>query len=178
VVWRAGVPAFARVLAQLLVVLARMREGLHMRASAETAQQVNAVLDALAAAYGSKDVDAFVAQFSDEDDVVVFGTGADEVRLGREQIAKQARRDFEEADRLVFRLGDVRVSAAGEVAWAVMPDAAIDASVGGHERSFALRVTMVLQQRDGRWLIHHTHISAPLGAQEPGRSFPTGDRAD
>jgi uncharacterized protein (TIGR02246 family) len=149
-----------------------------MRASAESEQQVIAVLDALAAAYARKEVDAFVDQFSDEDDVVVFGTGIDEVRVGRQQIAAQARRDFGEADRLAFRLGEVRVSAAGEVAWAVLPDAAIEASVGGQEESFALRVTMVLQQRDGRWLIHRAHISAPLAGQEPGRSFPTGEQAE
>jgi antitoxin VapB len=112
-----------------------------MRASSEIEQQVEAVLDEFAAAYARKDVDAAIALFSDDEDAVVFGTGADEVRVGREQVADQLRRDFAEAGRLLVKFGDARISAAGEVAWAATSDASIDVTVAGEDQSLSLRLT-------------------------------------
>jgi uncharacterized protein (TIGR02246 family) len=148
-----------------------------MRASPEVEREVGAVLQEWVAAYGRKDADAYVGLFSDEDDVVVFGTGVDEVRVGRREIAEQARRDFEQSDQLAARLGDVRVSVAGEVAWATMSSAAVEASVAGQDESFPLRITAVLELRDDRWVIQHAHFSAPTFTQEPGHSFPARERA-
>jgi PhnB protein len=145
-----------------------------MRASKGTEQQVVAALDDWAAAYGRKDADAYATAFGDDDDVLLFGTGSDEVVAGRKKIADLLRRDFEEADELLVRLGEVQVSAAGDVAWAATRDAVIEASVGGQKRTIPLRITAVLQRTDGRWLIQHAHVSAPLAGQEPGKSFPTG----
>ncbi len=72
--------------------------------------------------------------FSEGDDVVVFGRGADGVRFGRQQTAEQARRDFEQAHGLVVSLGEARVSSAGDIAWATMDRAVVEANVSG-ERS-------------------------------------------
>ena len=148
-----------------------------MRAPAETQQQVIAALEEWAAAYGRKDADAYAAAFGEDDDVLLFGTGTDEVAVGRERIAELLRRDFEQADQLRATLGDVHVSAAGDVAWAATHDAVVEASVGGQDQSFALRMSVVLQRTDGRWVIQHAHISAPLAEQEAGQSFPAGDRS-
>jgi ketosteroid isomerase-like protein len=41
-------------------------------------------------AYGRKDADAYAAMFSDRDDVIVFGTGADEVRVGLRRLPPRA----------------------------------------------------------------------------------------
>ena len=148
-----------------------------MKASLETQQQVVAALDDWAAAYGRKDADAYAAAFSDDDDVLLFGTGTDEVVVGRGKIAELLRRDFEQADQLQVRLGEVRVSAAGDVAWAATPDAVVEATVAGEDQSLPLRITAVLQRMNGKWVIQHAHVSAPLAGQEPGQSFPTGDQA-
>jgi uncharacterized protein (TIGR02246 family) len=148
-----------------------------VRAPNETEEQVVAALEEWAAAYAGKDADAFAGRFSDDDDVLLFGTGSDEVAVGRQEIADLLRRDFEQADQLRFTLGEVRVSAAGDVAWAGTHDATVDARVGGQEESYsALRLTAVLQRRDGRWLIQHAHLSAPLAGQEVGQSFPARHR--
>lgn len=148
-----------------------------MRASTQTEQQVIAVLDEWAAAYDRKDPDAYAATFSEDDDVLLFGTGSDEVVAGRDKIAELLQRDFEEADQLRVRLGDLHVSEAGEVAWAATHNAVVEVSAGGQDQTIPLRLTAVLQRRDGRWLIQHAHVSAPLAGQQPGHSFPSGEQA-
>jgi ketosteroid isomerase-like protein len=44
--------------------------------------------------------------------------------------------------------------------------------VGSQEISFPLRMTAVLEQRDGKWLIAQSHISVPSVVQEEGDSVP------
>jgi uncharacterized protein (TIGR02246 family) len=148
-----------------------------MKAPPRIQQQVVKALDDWATAYGRKDAEAYAAAFSDDDDVLLFGTGSDEVVVGRREIAELLRRDFDQADQLRVTLGEVRVSAAGDVAWAATHDAVVGARVGGQDQSFPLRITAVLQRRNGRWAIQHAHISAPLAGQEPGQPFPTGPRS-
>jgi uncharacterized protein (TIGR02246 family) len=139
-------------------------------------RELRAMLQEWADAYGRKEADAYAAMFSDRDDVIVFGTGADEVRVGPQEIAEQARRDFAQADRLAARLGDVRITVAGDLAWAMMSDAIVEATVAGQDQVFPLRITTVLRRSDGRWLIEHAHISAPMATQAPGQSFPAPER--
>src|SRR5690349_4134283 len=148
-----------------------------MKASEETQQQVVAALGDWAAAYGRMDADAYAAAFSDDDDVLLFGTGSDEVVVGRVNIAELLRRDFEQADQLRVGLGEVSISAAGDVAWAATHDAVVEARVGGKDQSFPVRITAVMQRKDGQWVIQHAHVSAPLAGQESGQSFPTTDQA-
>jgi ketosteroid isomerase-like protein len=52
-------------------------------------RELRAMLQEWADAYGRKDADAYAAMFSDRDDVIVFGTGADEVRVGPQEIAER-----------------------------------------------------------------------------------------
>ena len=117
-----------------------------MKASEETQQQVVAALGDWAAAYGRMDAEAYAAVFSDDDDVLLFGTGSDKVVVGRDNIAELLRRDFEQADQLRVGLGEVSVSAAGDVAWAATHDAVVEARVGGKDQSFPLRITAVMQR--------------------------------
>lgn len=148
-----------------------------MRASKETEQQVVAALEGWAAAYGDKDADAYAAAFGDGDDVLLLGTGSDEVVVGRDKIAELLRRDFEEAESVLVNLGGLQVSSDGDVAWAVTHDAAVEATIGGQHLTMPLRITTVLRRTDGHWLIQHAHVSAPLAGQEPGKSFPTDQQA-
>lgn len=148
-----------------------------MRASKETEQQVVAALEGWAAAYGDKDADAYAAAFGDGDDVLLLGTGSDEVVVGRDKIAELLRRDFEEAESVLVNLGGLQVSSNGDVAWAVTHDAAVEATIGGQHLTMPLRITTVLRRTDGHWLIQHAHVSAPLAGQEPGKSFPTDQQA-
>jgi uncharacterized protein (TIGR02246 family) len=143
-----------------------------MSATAETRQQVIAAMDEWAGAYGRKDPAGYADAFADCDDVILLGTGADEVVAGRAAIRELIQRDFDESDQLQVELGDIRVSGAGDVAWAVMPDAGVEVTVGGEQQSIPLRITAVFQRTGGRWLIQHAHVSTPMAGQEAGQSFP------
>ncbi len=143
-----------------------------MNDTVETQQQVAAALDEWAAAYGRKDAVAFAAAFGDHDGVVLLGTGADEIAVGRAAIRDLLQRDFDEADELAVTFGDLRVSTARDLAWAVTSNAIVHATVGGESQAIPVRVTMILQHVDTRWLIQHAHVSAPLAGQEVGHSFP------
>jgi uncharacterized protein (TIGR02246 family) len=138
-----------------------------------TDHDVRALIDEWSAAYASKDLDRLMELFGDGDDVLVFGTGADEIRRGQDQLRAQAERDFGQADSLEFETGDVRIGSSGDVAWATMDNARVNASAGGQEMSLPIRATLVLVRGDGGWVVQHAHVSVPMAGQDEGQSFPT-----
>lgn len=143
-----------------------------MNPTTQTDQHLAAALDEWAAAYARKDPAAFAAAFGDHDGVVLLGTGRDEIAIGRAAIRDLLQRDFDEAGDLEVKFGELRISTAGDVAWAVAPNAVIEATVSGQRQSIPVRITTVLERFDGRWLIQHAHVSAPMVNQEVGHSFP------
>ena len=78
---------------------------------------IRKVLDEFAAGYTARDPDAVMRLFTDDPDVVMLGTGLDEIRIGPAQLRQQIERDLAQADRVELHLGDVRVGGRGEVAW-------------------------------------------------------------
>ncbi|HTU85757.1 MAG TPA: SgcJ/EcaC family oxidoreductase [Solirubrobacteraceae bacterium] len=143
-----------------------------MNPTTHVQRQLAAALDEWAAAYARKDADAFAAAFGDHDDVVLLGTGGDEIAVGRAAIRDLLQRDFDEAGELDVKFGELRISTTADVAWVVAPDAVIEATLGGETQSIAVRITTVLQHTDGGWLIQHAHVSAPMANQDVGHSFP------
>jgi uncharacterized protein (TIGR02246 family) len=139
-----------------------------MDSTTQTQQHLVAALEEWAAAYARKDA----AAFGDHDGVVLLGTGGDEIAIGRAAIRDLLQRDFDEAGDLEVKFGELRISTAGDVGWAVAPDAVIEATVSGERQSIPVRITTVLERADGRWLIQHAHVSAPMANQEVGHSFP------
>src|SRR5262245_57997334 len=73
-----------------------------MKADVKTETAVKAALDRVAEAYTKRDSDGLVACFAPDPDVIMYGTGADEKRIGREAIRMQAERDWSQAMHLPF----------------------------------------------------------------------------
>jgi ketosteroid isomerase-like protein len=134
-----------------------------MNASAQTQAGVQATLQQWKDAYAKRDLDGALAVIAPDDDVVAIGTGADEWRVGREQVRAQMERDFAQAEALV-------VSEAGAVAW-VAGQATVQARVDGQDLALAGRFTAVLEHRGDKWLLMQTHFSVPAAEQAEGRSF-------
>jgi hypothetical protein len=111
-----------------------------------------------------------MACFAPDADVVMYGTGADEKRVGPDQIRLQAERDWSQSDEVSLGLDWVSVSAAGPVAWAAV-DATFSVRAGGESMSFPARLTTVLENRSGDWLLVQAHFSFPAAGQEEGQSF-------
>lgn len=142
-----------------------------MRADASTEKEVMATLEAFADAWVHRDLDAVLALFGPDPDVVMLGSGADERRLGRTELREQLVRDWSQSEAVSFELGWHLVSAAGVVAW-VTADLTVHTTSGGTTMTLPGRLTAVLEKRAGRWRWMQSHFSLPAGAHAKGESFP------
>ncbi len=142
-----------------------------MKADATTEAAVKAVLGQMAEGYARRDLTLIAAAFAPDPDVVMYGTGADEKRIGLAEIQAQAERDWSQAEATTLTYGWTSVSAAGSVAWAAT-DAAFNLTAGGHDMTLPARITYVLEKRGGQWLIVQAHFSLPATEQAEGESFP------
>ncbi len=141
-----------------------------MKADAQTEAAVKAVMDGFAEYYAKRDLDGILALFAPDPDVVMYGTGADEKRVGLSEIKAQAERDWSQSDAASLTYEWTSVSSAGSVAW-LAGDVVINAKIGEQEVTLPARFTGVFENREGKWLVVQAHIS--LGAQAEGESFPT-----
>jgi len=142
-----------------------------MKADPKTEAEVMNVVNQYIEAYAKRDLDAVLAVFAPDPDVVLIGTGGDEKRIGLAEIKAQVERDFAQSEAVSIELGWSSVSAAGSVAW-VAVDAIVHAKASGQEISFPGRFTAVLEQRRGRWLLMQRHFSMPAREQAEGESLP------
>ena len=142
-----------------------------MKADTITESDVKAVLDRAAEGYAKRDLSIFRAVFAPDPDVVMYGTGFDEKRIGLTEIQAQIERDWSQTEAAVMTYGWMSVSVVGSVAW-VAADADFNFRVGGQEMTLPARITFVLEKREKQWLIVHVHISFPAAGQSEGESFP------
>jgi ketosteroid isomerase-like protein len=147
-----------------------------MKADSTTQQAVKAVLNAWADSYRRRDMQRMLACIAPDPDVLMYGTNADEKRIALAGIQAQAERDWSQTDRAEFVLHDPLISAAGSVAWAAA-DATFKIEAGGQMLAFPARVTTVLENRDGRWLVVQAHFSLPAPTEEAGSSVPSESAA-
>jgi len=142
-----------------------------MKADAQTETAVMAVLNKMAESYTKRDWEGLRAVLAPDPDNVMYGTGADEKRIGLAEIKAQAERDWSQSEAGAFEYGWTSISAAGNVAWAAA-DATFKAKVEGQEITLPGRLTAVLEKRGDKWLIVQWHFSFPAAGQAEGESFP------
>jgi len=142
-----------------------------MKADVKTESEIKAVLDKLTRSYEQKDMAGLLACFAPDPDVVMFGTGADEKRVGLAEIQLQAQRDWDQTDSIAMAFDWTSISTAGPVAWAAI-DGAFEIQAGGQAFRMPARSSFVLEKRNGQWLVVHGHFSAPAAGQEEGESIP------
>lgn len=143
-----------------------------MKADAQTEAAVLATVQEYTQAYEQHDMNRLLALFAPDPDVMLWGTGADEKRVGLAEIRAQAERDWAQSEAISLEWGWHSVSAAGSVAW-VAADVIGHITVGGQQVHLPLRVSAVLEQRGGRWLWMQAHASLAAQEQSEGESFPT-----
>ncbi len=122
-------------------------------------------------AYADKDIDAMMDLFLDDPDIVAIGTGTDEWVQGPDELREGFKRDFAQADNIQVKFENVTIQSAGNVAWlsALM---AMYAVISGKEALLSGRLSMVLENKEDKWLFTHLHFSLPADGQEIGYSFP------
>ena len=143
-----------------------------MKADAATEKAVLAAVHQFMEAYRLRDADRLMSHAVPDNDVILIGTGADERRVGPAEIRIQAERDWSQSDSATFDLNWTSVSAAGSVAW-VAAEGVVRASAGGQEVTLPIRMTIVLEQRNGKWLLAQAHASFAAQEQAEGQSWPT-----
>ena len=142
-----------------------------MKADKKTETEVMAVINRFLETYTRRDAEGTLALLAPDPDILLIGTGADEKIVGIEQARKQLKRDYEQSGDISIRLGPVAISAAGPVAW-VAADSTWRVKLGGQDVNYNWRWTMVMEKRQGKWLIMQSHLSAPAYSQAEGQSFP------
>jgi uncharacterized protein (TIGR02246 family) len=143
-----------------------------MKADPRTEAAVISVVSQFVEAFSTHDINSGLELFASDPDVVFIGTGGDEKCVGLAEIKAELERAFKQSEQSLIKIGWYSVSSAGSVAWGVA-DAVIQAKVSGQEISFPVRLTTVLEQRSGRWLIVQSHASMPAAGQKEGESWPT-----
>ena len=148
------------------------KENKFMKADNQTHSEVKAALDNWADSYIKRDIKRLLSCVAPDVDVLMYGTGADEKRIGLHGIQTQAERDWSQTDASAFILHNPTISALGPVAWSAA-DTTFKVQVGGQEMAFPARFTGVFEKRDGKWVVVQAHFSVPA-AQAEGESVPTG----
>jgi uncharacterized protein (TIGR02246 family) len=136
-------------------------------AKASDTTPVQAVLDKWIRAVETNDLRAVEEIMAKDKDAVWFGTDAAEHFVGWEPVRESIAKQFAAYQGTKFHLRDraIKMSASGSVAWA---SEVIDwtTSTGGEAVSVpGIRVTTVLEKRQGAWLIVHFHYSVPVAGQ-------------
>ena len=130
--------------------------------------EIAGLLDALAGAYSAKLPDQAVELFTE--DAVVVGTGADEIRFGREDVRAQIERDISQADALRATYDGLRVVATGDVAW-LYASLLAEVTIGDDELTMPMRFTATAVRSGQRWRFSQAHFSLPFADQAEGESF-------
>ena len=140
------------------------------KADAKTESEVMNIAKQCYEAFARRDLDAMLAFFAPDPDVVVIGTGRDEKGSGFTEIKAILERAFSQFDEASFEFGWHSVSVAGPLAW-LAADVILHVRAGSREISEQLRLTGVLEKRGDRWLIVQSHDSVPDRDQAEGESF-------
>jgi len=142
-----------------------------MRADSKVKAEILEVMKLFSEAYTERDLEKFTALFAPEEDLEYIGTGADERRKGTRGLIIQVQRDWEQSQEVVFKFIDPVVFHTGSVAWLVT-DCLGKITINNSEVVLPLRYTMIMEKREGKWLIVHLHTSMPALEQPQGESFP------
>lgn len=142
-----------------------------MKADAQTETEIKALIEGVWNEYARKDLEACMGLYSSDPDIIAIGTGADELRLGPEELRRGLRRDFEQAGNIEITTEWLRISAAGDVAWSAA-NIQLTATVNGETVALPCRLTNVYEKRNGAWRIMLFHLSLPATEQESGHSWP------
>jgi uncharacterized protein (TIGR02246 family) len=142
-----------------------------LKVDAKTEAEIKGVLQRWADTYRRRDLKGAMALYVPDADVVMVGSGVDEVRVGTDAIRAQYERDWAQTEAASMKYKSTMISKAGSAAL-VFTEATITTRVEGKDTEFPLRLTGALENRGGKWLFSQLHASMPASGQAEGQSFP------
>lgn len=129
-----------------------------MKADKEVEKEVLDVIRNLWAAYLEKDLDRLLSFYSEDPDLVAIGTSKGEKYVGIDELKRAFEKEFRSSYPAKMELLWASVSSCGEVAWVAGEFVACVDTLYS-QMSLIGRMTWVLERRNGRWYIMHTHFS-------------------
>lgn len=120
-----------------------------MRATAEVKWAVYTVFDAFLDAIANGRLNEAMACFSDDADVSLFGSEANDAALGPAAIRAHLAEYFARPYRIRFEFPHRLVSASGNVAW-LTADGTVRTEPDGEESPY--RIAAVFERRRDKWL--------------------------
>jgi uncharacterized protein (TIGR02246 family) len=126
----------------------------------EVRASVLAALDEFNDAWRSRDLEALLAQFAAEADVLLLGSEQGEVARGPVELRRLLEHFFAEPITYEWRWQSREVFGSGTLAWLAAESAIVETGPDG-EATLPYRITGVLERRGARWLWRLFHGSAP-----------------
>jgi ketosteroid isomerase-like protein len=129
-----------------------------MRADPTVEREVSAAVEAFVDALAARDLDTLLAAFVNNSDVALYGSEISEVAIGPEALRHFLQRICALPSGPRLTASEWRISTNSDVAWLTAP-----ARVAiGETVADPYRVTLVLEKRNGRWLIALFNGSEPM----------------
>ena len=123
----------------------------------ETIAEVKEFFKEFVKAYSKEDVDRYLALFSKDSDLVVFGTG--EKWVGYEEEYKFApAKEKERFDDIALNIDWIKINSHGNIAW-IAADVTVSFKIGEQKIVTSARLSGVLKKTEGKWYIVQGHIS-------------------
>ena len=139
---------------------------------AEAGVQLRARLQDVLNAWSTMDPDAAAKYYAKDADLIFFDLvpfeykGWDEYYLGTKKL-------FQSYQSVNIRLNDdANVHWKGDLAYATASWNLLGTLADGTQQQLDLRWTVVLERRNGEWLVVHEHVSAPLAAAAAPKPAP------
>jgi uncharacterized protein (TIGR02246 family) len=126
--------------------------------------EIRECIETWARALRAKDIDALTAHYAP--DIVTFdlmplqSLGVDAYRRNFEAWFASVRGPID------YEIRDLRITASGDGAFCHYVGHVKSTRTTGEHTDYRVRVTMGLQQKDGRWLVTHEHVSTPFPSRE------------
>ena len=117
------------------------------------------ILDRFCFAFAARDANAVMRLFAPDADVVMV-TSEESLLRGPDEIAAFLRRYADGTTAYSWRWDRRDVSAAGAVGW-LLAEGTETAAAEDREEKHPYRMSMVCENRDGRWLLVQVHGSTP-----------------
>jgi ketosteroid isomerase-like protein len=128
---------------------------------------VKSMTDDFVTSWETEDMELFSRIFAHDDDMVIFGTDAVEHFVGWEQMKESMQNQIDAAESIQVATKDlsIKVHKSGEVAWVSLLMDLKGESMGEAFSIEGIRLTGVMENRDGNWLIVQLHASIPVEGQ-------------
>jgi ketosteroid isomerase-like protein len=145
------------------VIFSVMIAGFIMTAAALTASagpedEIKAVLQSIADAYGKRDVNAIMSCFSDGPKVVFSDGISDEPITTPEMIRKSFERDFANTQSYTIQFTRIFVGTKGDVGW-FLSSLVGKVKIDNEEHSVPAQWSGVMEKTGGKWRIVQSHFS-------------------